>query len=66
MSNVTINPGVTIAPGCEIGADALVVEDTKPNGLYVNMAGENGTVRARRFKDLSVPDDFIGYPVLAL
>lgn len=66
MSNVTINPGVTIAPGCEIGADALVVEDTKPNGLYVNMAGENGTVRARRFKDLPVPDDFIGYPVLAL
>jgi maltose O-acetyltransferase len=55
MTDVTINPGVTIAEGCEIGAKALVVEDTEPNGLYVNTAGPSGTVRARRIKDLPVP-----------
>lgn len=59
MADTTINPGVTIAPGCMIGAKSLVVEDTEPNGLYLNMAGENGTVRARRFRDLPVPDDHI-------
>lgn len=52
MTDVTINPGVTIARGCEIGAGALVVESTKPDGLYVNTAGPSGTVRARRVKDL--------------
>jgi maltose O-acetyltransferase len=60
MADCTINPGVTIAPGCMIGAKSLVVEDTEPNGLYVNMAGENGTVRARRLRDLSVPEDNSG------
>ena len=55
MTDVSINPGVTIAEGCEIGAKALVVEDTEPNGLYVNTAGPSGTVRARRIKDLPVP-----------
>lgn len=52
MSDVTINPGVRIAEGCEVGARSLVVEDTEPNGLYLNMAGNSGTVRARRLKDL--------------
>lgn len=52
MADCTINPGVTIAPGCMIGAKSLVVEDTEPNGLYVNMAGPSGAVRARRLKDL--------------
>lgn len=52
MANATINPGVTIASGCEIGAYALVIEDTEANGLYVNMAGPSGAVRARRLKDL--------------
>lgn len=52
MTNATILPGVVIAPGCEIGAGALVVEDTEPNGLYLNMAGHSGIVRARRIKDL--------------
>lgn len=55
MTDVTINPGVTIGAGCEIGAKALVVEDTEPNGLYVNMAGPSGAIRARRIKDLPVP-----------
>lgn len=52
MADVTINPGVTIAEGCIIGAKALVVEDTKPNGLYLNMASSSGAVRARRTKEL--------------
>jgi maltose O-acetyltransferase len=52
MTDVTINPGVTIAAGCEIGANSLVVEDTEPNGLYVNMSGPSGAIRARRLKDL--------------
>jgi acetyltransferase-like isoleucine patch superfamily enzyme len=50
--DVSINPGVTIAEGCEIGPASLVVEDTKPNGLYANTAGQSGTVRARRVQDL--------------
>jgi maltose O-acetyltransferase len=30
-----ILPGVTVAPGCVIGARALVTKDTAPNGLYL-------------------------------
>ena len=41
----TIMPGVTIAPGCIIGAGAVVTEDTEPNGLYVG-------IPARRKRDL--------------
>jgi acetyltransferase-like isoleucine patch superfamily enzyme len=52
MARVTVNPGVTIASGCMIGAGTVVTEDTEPNGLYVNAAGSSGTVRARRIRDL--------------
>jgi maltose O-acetyltransferase len=34
-TEVKVLPGVTIAPGCIIGAGALVIKDTAPNGLYV-------------------------------
>jgi acetyltransferase-like isoleucine patch superfamily enzyme len=34
-AEVMVLPGVTIAPGCIIGARALVTKDTRPNGLYV-------------------------------
>ncbi|WP_149683361.1 acyltransferase [Sphingomonas carotinifaciens] len=54
MADVTINQGVTIAEGCMIGAKALVVEDTEPHGMYLNMASPGGAVRARRYKDLPV------------
>jgi acetyltransferase-like isoleucine patch superfamily enzyme len=64
MTDVTINPGVTIGEGCEIGAKAMVVEDTEPNGLYVNMAGPTGAIRARRVKDLPVPDTSAAAPVV--
>jgi maltose O-acetyltransferase len=33
----TILPGVNIAPGCMIGAGAVVTEDTEPNGLYAGV-----------------------------
>ena len=52
MARVTVNPGVTIEHGCMIGAGCVVTEDTEPNGLYVNVAGATGTVRARRIRDL--------------
>ena len=52
MARCTINPGVTIARGCMIGAGTVVVENTEPDGLYVNGIGPNGAVRARRMKDL--------------
>lgn len=39
-------PGVEIARGCIIGAGAVVVQNTSPNGLYVG-------VPARRVKDLA-------------
>lgn len=42
---VTVLPGVTIKKGCVIGAGAVVVKDTEPNGLY-------GGVPAKRTKDL--------------
>lgn len=57
MADCTINPGVTIAPGCIIGAKSLVTEDTEPNGLYLNMASASGTVRARRFRTLANRSD---------
>jgi maltose O-acetyltransferase len=34
-AGVTILPGVTIAEGCVIGANALVSHSTTPNGLYI-------------------------------
>lgn len=33
----TLLPGVTVAPGCIIGAGAVVTGDTEPNGLYVGI-----------------------------
>lgn len=33
-SRVTVLPGVHIAPGCVIGAGAVVTKSTEPNGLY--------------------------------
>jgi len=41
----TILPGVRIEEGCIIGAGALVIKSTKPNGLYAGLP-------ARRIKDL--------------
>lgn len=35
--NVTILSGVHIASGCVIGAGAVVIEDTLPDGLYVGV-----------------------------
>ncbi|RYF12940.1 MAG: acyltransferase [Oxalobacteraceae bacterium] len=52
MARVTVNPGVTIASGCMIGAGSVVTESTEPNGLYVNAIGSSGTVRARRVREL--------------
>jgi len=46
-ASVTIMPGVTIARGCVVGAQSLVLGDTQPNGLYVG-------VPARRIRDLDV------------
>ncbi len=44
-----IIPGVTIAEGCVIGAGAVVVKDTTPNGLYMG-------VPAKRIKDLPLDE----------
>ena len=44
-ANVTIMPGVTIAQGCIIAANSLVLHDTNANGLYAGSP-------ARRIKDL--------------
>lgn len=49
-------PGCDIADGCVIGAKALVTHSTEPDGLYVNMAGENGAIAARRLRDLANGD----------
>lgn len=43
--NVTILPGVHISEGCVIGAGAVVVKSTEPNGVYVG-------VPAKRIRDL--------------
>ena len=43
--NATIRDGVRLAEGCVVGAGAVVVADTKPNGLYVG-------VPAQRVRDL--------------
>jgi maltose O-acetyltransferase len=51
-AHVIVLPGVDIAPGCIIAAQALVTRDTEPDGLYVNMAGDDGVVNARRFRNL--------------
>lgn len=51
-SSVTIMPGVDVADGCVIGAQSLLTRSTEPDGLYVNMAGGNGAVYARRLRDL--------------
>lgn len=51
----TIMPGVVVAEGCVIGANALVTKSTLANGLYVNMADPvTRTVHARRLRDLPV------------
>ena len=44
-ARVTVLPGVKIAPGCIIGAGAVVTRDTEPNGVYVG-------VPAKRIRDL--------------
>ncbi len=44
-ANVVVLPNVTIAPGCVVGANSLVVRDTEPNGVYVGSP-------ARRIRDL--------------
>lgn len=45
-SGSTIFPGVNVAEGCSIGAMTLVVENTKPWGVYAG-------IPARRIKDRS-------------
>lgn len=45
-TGVVLLPGVTVARGCVIAANAMVAESTSPNGLYA------GTP-ARRIKELS-------------
>jgi acetyltransferase-like isoleucine patch superfamily enzyme len=47
---VMILPGVTIEEGCVIGAGAVVVKSTEPNGLYLGCP-------AKRVKELSLEDD---------
>jgi maltose O-acetyltransferase len=44
-ARVVVLPGVHVAPGCIVGAGAVVTRDTEPNGLYVG-------VPARRVRDL--------------
>jgi maltose O-acetyltransferase len=44
-AHVVVLAGVTIAPGCVIGAGAVVTKDTEPNGVYVG-------VPAKRIRDL--------------
>ena len=44
-ASAMVLPGVEIANGCIIGAGSVVVQNTKPNGLYVG-------VPAKRIKDL--------------
>ena len=51
--NVAVLPGVTVARGCVIGAGAVVIQSTLPNGLYVG-------VPARRVKTLPVEKE--GFP----
>jgi len=36
-ANVTVLPGVHIANGCVIGANAVVTKDTKPMGIYMGV-----------------------------
>lgn len=43
--NVTLLPGVSIAPGCIIGAGSVVTRSTAPDGLYVG-------IPAARVRDL--------------
>lgn len=54
-AGVIVMPGVTVAPGCIIGAQSLVTRNTEPDGLYVNMAGSDGVVNARRLRDIEEP-----------
>jgi maltose O-acetyltransferase len=34
-AGATIMPGVTLGPGCVVAVNAVVMESTEPNGLYV-------------------------------
>ncbi|WP_369962821.1 DapH/DapD/GlmU-related protein [Leifsonia sp. EB34] len=45
-ANVVVLAGVTIAPGCVIGAGAVVTRSTEPDGVYVG-------VPARRIRTLA-------------
>lgn len=51
-SHTLIMPGVHIGEGCVVGGGSVVTEDCLPNGLYANMAGGSGVVRARRVRNL--------------
>ena len=44
-ARVVVLPGVQVAPGCIVGAGAVVTRDTEPDGVYVG-------VPARRIRDL--------------
>jgi maltose O-acetyltransferase len=44
-ARVVVLPGVHVAPGCVVGAGAVVTRNTEPNGVYVG-------VPARRVRDL--------------
>lgn len=52
-ANVTVLPGVTIGRGCVIAAGAVVVRDTRPDGLYAG-------VPARRVRDLEGSELLVG------
>ena len=36
-ARVVVLPGVSIAPGCVIGAGSIVTSDTEPNGVYLGV-----------------------------
>lgn len=40
-----VMPGVRIAPGCVIGANAVVTKDTEPYGIYVGMPARKVSTR---------------------
>lgn len=56
-SNTLLMPGVHIGEGCVVGGGSVVTEDCLPNGLYANMAGASGLVRARRVRTLPLEED---------
>lgn len=51
-ARVTVMPGVTIAPGCVVGATTTLLHSTGPDGLYLNAAGPSGTIYGHRTRNL--------------